>query len=74
MECLKVSPLSLTVPYLAFTPVLLIFTSYFLLGETLAGQGIAGVMLITLGGYFLQGGNAESQLPSGRCGPEPTFT
>ena len=61
------SPLSLTVPYLAFTPVLLIFTSYILLGETLAAQGIAGVMVVTLGGYFLQSGNADGDMPKDRC-------
>jgi uncharacterized membrane protein len=32
-RALQLSPMSLSVPYLAFTPMLLLVTSYFLLGE-----------------------------------------
>lgn len=53
VQALKVSPLSLTFPFLAFTPVFLIFTSYFLLGELPGLYGIAGIVLVTCGAYVL---------------------
>eukprot|EP00271_Cylindrocystis_brebissonii_P008087 TRINITY_DN22119_c0_g1_i1.p1 TRINITY_DN22119_c0_g1~~TRINITY_DN22119_c0_g1_i1.p1 ORF type:complete len:798 (+),score=82.07 TRINITY_DN22119_c0_g1_i1:104-2497(+) len=52
-RALQVSPLSVTVPYLAFTPALLILTSFVLLKELPSYQGMAGVFVVTLGGYLL---------------------
>lgn len=47
------SPLSLTLPYLAFTPVLTALTGYLLLGETVTLQGLVGIGLVCLGAYVL---------------------
>ena len=53
MEALRVSPLSLTIPFLAFTPAFMIVTGYLILGESLSMQGILGVLLIVAGSYSL---------------------
>ncbi len=53
MEALRISPLSLTVPFLAFTPAFIIVTGALILGETLTLSGIAGIILIVAGSYSL---------------------
>jgi drug/metabolite transporter (DMT)-like permease len=53
MKAIKTSPLSLTLPFLAFTPVFTIFTGYFLLGETLSANGMLGIFLILIGSFTL---------------------
>jgi drug/metabolite transporter (DMT)-like permease len=53
MKAIKVSPLSLTLPFLAFTPVFIILTGWILLGERLSWVGIAGIILIVAGSYCL---------------------
>ncbi|NPB09863.1 MAG: EamA family transporter [Thermodesulfobacteria bacterium] len=53
MEALRVSPLSLTVPFLAFTPAFMIVTGALILGEHLNTQGILGIFLIVCGSYAL---------------------
>ena len=53
MRAIKVSPLSLTIPFLAFTPAFVIVTGFLLLGETLNVYGIAGIILIVVGSYLL---------------------
>lgn len=53
MRAIQVSPLSLTVPYLAFTPVFMLCTGYLFLGEIPPPRGIAGILTICLGGYIL---------------------
>lgn len=53
MRALQVSPLSLTVPFLALTPVFTTVTSFFLLGELPDASGLAGIILIGLGAYLL---------------------
>ena len=53
VKALKLSPLSLTVPFLALTPVFLVTVSYFLLGEEVSPAGAAGILLIAAGGYIL---------------------
>lgn len=47
------SPLSLTLPYLAFTPVLTALSGWLLLGESVSSQGLAGVLLVVVGAYLL---------------------
>ncbi len=47
------SPLSLTVPFLALTPVFLIVTARLILGEEPDTSGMAGILLIALGAYLL---------------------
>ncbi|MBI5376684.1 MAG: EamA family transporter [Candidatus Schekmanbacteria bacterium] len=53
MRSIQISPLSLTIPFLALTPVFLIPTSYLMLGEKTGLSGIAGIMLIAGGAYVL---------------------
>ncbi len=47
------SPLSLTVPMLAFTPVFLLVVAWALLGEKPEPLGLLGVALVTAGAYLL---------------------
>ena len=47
------SPLALTLPYLAFTPVLVTVSGYLLLGETVSAQGFLGILLVVVGAYVL---------------------
>jgi drug/metabolite transporter (DMT)-like permease len=53
MKALKVSPLSLTVPFLAFTPGFIILTGWIILGEEISPGGFWGIILIMVGAYFL---------------------
>jgi uncharacterized membrane protein len=47
------SPLALTLPYMAFTPVFSSFFGWLLLGEQVSAQGLLGVLCVTLGAYLL---------------------
>jgi drug/metabolite transporter (DMT)-like permease len=53
MKALKISPLSLTVPFLAFTPGFIILTGWVILGEEISPGGFCGIILIMVGAYFL---------------------
>ena len=53
MKAIKVSPLSLTVPFLAFTPGFIILTGWIILGEEISHGGFWGIILIIVGAYFL---------------------
>lgn len=53
MRAIKLSPLSLTIPYLAFTPAFMILTGFLFLGEMPSYQGMAGILIICVGGYIL---------------------
>jgi drug/metabolite transporter (DMT)-like permease len=53
MRALRLCHLSLCVPFLAFTPVFLIFTGWLVLGENLNSWGVAGTLMIALGCYVL---------------------
>jgi len=53
MKAIKVSPLSLTLPFLAFTPAFLVISGYLMLHETLTWQGMLGIALIVAGSYCL---------------------
>jgi drug/metabolite transporter (DMT)-like permease len=53
IKALKVSPLSLTLPFLSLTPVFLIIVPYVLLGEKVSFLGALGVLFIAVGGYTL---------------------
>ena len=59
MRAIRDHPLALTLPYLAFTPVLVILTGWLLLGETLSVQGVFGVILVAAGGWLLNAGEAQ---------------
>ncbi|MEW6214838.1 MAG: DMT family transporter [Nitrospirota bacterium] len=53
IKALRFSPLSLTLPFLALTPVLLIFTSYLIVGEKVSFLGIIGIIFLASGSYTL---------------------
>ncbi|MEW6108726.1 MAG: DMT family transporter [Nitrospirota bacterium] len=53
IKALKLSPLSLTLPFLALTPVFLIFNAYFIVGEKVSFIGGAGIFSIAFGSYLL---------------------
>ena len=53
MKALKLSPMSLTLPFLSLTPVFLLGIPLLLLGETIAPAGAMGIVLIALGSYLL---------------------
>ena len=53
MKAIKISPLSLSLPFLAFTPLFIILTGRLILGERLSAPGIIGIILIVIGSYFL---------------------
>jgi len=61
MKAIRTSPLSLTLPYLAFTPAFMIFTGYVFLDELPNLWGMAGIVVTCIGGYVL---NLKSGLPS----------
>lgn len=61
-KALKVADISLSVPFLALTPVFTVATSFMLLGERISLFGLAGVILITLGVYSLNLPEARSGL------------
>ena len=59
MAAIRDHPLSLTLPYLAFTPVFVIGGAWMLLGERVSAQGAAGVLLVVAGAWVLNSGHAR---------------
>jgi len=53
VRALSLSPLSLTVPFLAFTPLFMLVTSALVLGETPDARGLAGIVLVAVGAYAM---------------------
>ncbi len=53
IKAIKISPLSLTIPFLSLTPVFLLGTSYLILGETPGRMGLVGIILVVTGAYLL---------------------
>ena len=53
MHAIKVSPLSITLPMLSFTPAFMLVTSPLILGESPGLAGKLGVLLIAVGAYVL---------------------
>ena len=53
MAAIRDHPLSLTLPYLAFTPVFVILIANVLLGERVTPGGAAGVALVVAGAWLL---------------------
>ena len=53
MHAIRDSPLSLTLPYLAFTPVFNTLTGYVVLGETVSPTGFLGILLVVSGAWIL---------------------
>jgi len=55
LSSIRMAPLSLTVPLLAFTPALTILTSAVLVDERISAAGGAGIAMVTIGAYLLNG-------------------
>ena len=53
MKAIKVSPLSLTIPFLSFTPVFMILTGFLVLGEVPNKWGVFGIGFVVAGSYAL---------------------
>lgn len=53
MKAIKISPLSLTIPYLAFTPAFMILSGGLILGEMPNQWGVMGIAVTCAGGYVL---------------------
>lgn len=53
VSAIRSNPLSLTLPYLAFTPVFIIVTGYLLVGEQVTAKGFSGILLVVIGSYVL---------------------
>lgn len=61
-RALKVSPMSLTLPFLSLTPLSLIMISYLLLGEKVSPRGTIGIFFIASGSYVLNIGDIRKGL------------
>lgn len=64
-KALKVSPIGLTLPFLAFTPIFLIAVSYFIVGEKVSLQGAIGIVVLATGSYTLN----RHEMKRGLFGP-----
>jgi drug/metabolite transporter (DMT)-like permease len=53
VRALSISPLSVTVPFLAFTPLFMLLTGAVVLGERPDAKGLAGIVLVALGAYTI---------------------
>jgi uncharacterized membrane protein len=53
LSAIRIAPLSLSVPYLSFTPVFAILTAALLLQEKISVQGFVGILMVTVGAYVL---------------------
>lgn len=69
MLAIRDSPLALTLPYLAFTPVFTVATGYLILDERVSLQGLAGILLVVLGSYLLNLNHFRVQTLGGWLAP-----
>ena len=53
LKAIRLSPLSLTIPFIALSPVFVIITAWIFLGELPDISGLTGIILITFGAYLL---------------------
>ena len=53
LSAIRTTPLSLSVPYLSFTPIFTILTAALLLQESISTQGLLGILMVTAGAYVL---------------------
>lgn len=53
IKALRISPLSLTLPFLSLTPVFLIVVSYLIIGEKVSFHGSIGIIFLAAGSYAL---------------------
>jgi drug/metabolite transporter (DMT)-like permease len=62
MRAIRSSPLSLTLPYLAFTPVVTAVIGLVLLGERPSVRGLAGILMVAAGAYMLNLQHAQGRI------------
>jgi len=62
-------PLSLTLPYLAFTPVFVVGVAWMLLGEQVSARGILGILLVVAGAWVLNSAQAHRRSWRGWVAP-----
>lgn len=60
VRAIRLSPLSLTVPFLALSPVFIIATAFVMLGELPDRSGVAGILLIAAGAYTLNASSSKN--------------
>jgi drug/metabolite transporter (DMT)-like permease len=60
VRAVTLSPLSLTIPYLGFTPVVSVVVAFFVLGESPSLQGVIGILLVVVGAVALHLGGKGS--------------
>ena len=65
-RAIQISPLSLTMPFLALTPLYLMLTSFLILGEVPSPAGAVGVFMLAAGAYLL---NADTLREGGIFAP-----
>ncbi len=53
VKALRLSPLSLTLPFLSLTPLFVIGVSYVVLGEEVSFRGLIGILFLAAGSYVL---------------------
>ena len=54
LNAIASTQLAKTFPLVAFTPIFLLVTSFFILGESPSAPGLAGILLIVCGAYLLR--------------------
>ena len=57
LRAVQISPLSLTIPYLAFTPVFTAITALIFIGQSPSTAGALGILIVCLGAFFLNRGD-----------------
>ncbi|MGB0721590.1 MAG: EamA family transporter [Gammaproteobacteria bacterium] len=61
MRAIESSPLSLTLPYMAFTPAFAAVLSWWILDEAVSAQGGMGLVLVVAGAWWLNLGRAGNR-------------
>ena len=59
LRAVQISPLSLTTPYLAFTPVFTAVTALIFLGQSPTAAGWLGIAIVCAGAFLMNPGNKE---------------
>ncbi len=62
LKAIEVSPLSLSLPFLSFTPLFLLITSRLMLGEHVSHLALMGILAMVAGSYLLQVGKVREGL------------
>ncbi len=58
-RAVQISPLSLTTPYLAFTPVFTAISALVFLGQIPNAYGWTGIVVVCMGAFFMNPGNSD---------------